>query len=181
MKDKSKTDIITTDVVAFVAQLNDDLRELGYETILIGGMAMISLGSRRVTQDFDFIIEKAARAEKKVFGVFYKHGFELISKTDDQGRVLRTVDNQNIAWAKLNIDYPDSALFYHHKLQLQVDLLFDFPFPAKDIHKRSTQKKIDGHIFHIASKEDLIKMKEIAVKGRDFAGDHQDLEFLKKL
>jgi hypothetical protein len=86
-----------------------------------------------------------------------------------------------VAWARLQIDKPKSALFFNRELGLRVDLLFDFPIPAAEVQARSTSKKIRSYLFHIASKEDLIKMKKIAAKGRTFAGDLQDLEFLKKL
>jgi hypothetical protein len=46
---------------------------------------------------------------------------------------------------------------------------------------RSTRKKIRSHAFHIASREDLIRMKEIAARDRRAPGDEQDLEFLKRL
>ena len=39
-----------------VGELSMALRELGLEPILVGGMALVVLGSRRVTRDFDFVI-----------------------------------------------------------------------------------------------------------------------------
>jgi hypothetical protein len=32
------------------------VRALGLEPVLVGGMALVVLGSRRVTRDFDFVI-----------------------------------------------------------------------------------------------------------------------------
>ena len=62
-----------------------------------------------------------------------------------------------------------------------MDLLFDFPLSAHDIASRAQIKKIRSYVFHIACKEDLLQLKKIAKKERNFAGDAQDLEFLEKM
>jgi hypothetical protein len=63
---------------------------------------------------------------------------------------------------------------------LRIDLLFDFPCPASEIASRSKKKKIRSYTFLVASKADLLRLKEIAYKDRSLAVDAQDLEFLKK-
>ena len=63
---------------------------------------------------------------------------------------------------------------------MRVDLLFDFPIPAREVHRRSTRRKIQSFAFHIASRRDLIRMKEIAAGARGLSSDLQDLAFLKK-
>jgi hypothetical protein len=167
------------DFVRSVGELLDDLTQLGHLPTLVGGMALVTLGSKRVTRDFDFLISKEAREQDEVIQVFYQHGFELVSRIDSEGDVLRTIDTQKVASARLRIDQPRSAYFYNHTLGLRVDLLFDFPLPSKDVHKRSTHKTIQSYSFRIASKADLIKMKEIAADDRKLSSDLQDLEFLK--
>jgi len=134
-----------------------------------------------VTRDFDFLIGEQARNNKELLRTFYEHGFELVTKLDKYGNVLRTLDNQTLAATRLRVDQPQSVYFYNHSLGLRVDLLFDFPLLAKDVRKRSTSKKIRSHAFHIAHKRDLIKMKEIAWKDRQLSTDLQDLDFLRKL
>jgi len=37
-------------------EIVEGLRALGLEPVLVGGMALVVLGSRRVTRDFDFVI-----------------------------------------------------------------------------------------------------------------------------
>ncbi len=39
-----------------VGEVVEELRGLGLEPVLVGGMALVVLGSRRVTRDFDFVI-----------------------------------------------------------------------------------------------------------------------------
>jgi len=168
------------DFVAAVGDLLNDLAPLGFQPTLVGGMALVTLGSPRVTKDFDFLVVEDAREHDGLLQVFYRHGFELVSGTDAHGNVVRTIDNRSVASARLRMDRPQSAYFYNRGLNLRVDLLFDFPMPAREVRRRSTRRKIQSYPFHIASREDLVRMKEIAVKARGTSSDYQDLEFLKK-
>ena len=168
------------DFIRSVGELLTDLIQAGPQPTLVGGMALVTLGSKRVTKDFDFLVGADAREQAAVIEVFYKHGFQLASRLDQHGEVVSTIDNQGIASTRLRIDKPHSAYFYNHTLALRVDLLFDFPIPAQGVYERSTQKKIQSYSFRIASREDLIRMKEIAAEDRKLSSDLQDLEFLKK-
>lgn len=164
-----------------VTKLLHELDRLGYSATLIGGTALIILGSDRVTKDADFLMTKFARDQKELIQAFYKHGFEMISKLNDKKDVVRTIDNANVAFARLQIDVPVSVFFYNHEIKFRIDALFDFPYSAEEVHARATQKKIEGTIIHIASIEDLIRMKEMAYADRKKSTDLQDLEFLKSL
>ncbi|HSK08423.1 MAG TPA: hypothetical protein VK911_02515 [Vicinamibacterales bacterium] len=132
-----------------------------------------------MTKDFDFLVVEEAREQDRLIDVFYRHGFELVSAVDAHGHVIRTIGSSRVAAARLRIDRPKSAYFHNRGLGLRVDLLFDFPIPAREVRRRSTRKKIQSYSFHIASREDLILMKEIAAKDRGASSDRQDLEFLK--
>jgi len=155
--------------------------KLGHLPTLVGGMAMVLLESNRVTKDFDFLIGDDARKKKELMKVVYKHGFKLVSKLDEHGNVVRTVDSSNVAFAKLNMDASKSAYFFNRDLDLRVDLLFDFPIPAVGVAQRARRRTIKSHPFLIADKQDLITMKEIAVRDRKNSADVQDLEFLRSL
>ncbi len=169
------------DFLAEVGDLLNALRPLGCEPTLVGGMALVTLGSPRVTKDFDFLVTEEARDRRRVVQVFYRHGFQLASKTDDRGTITRTIDNPHVAAARLRIDRPKSAYFYNQELGLRVDLLFDFPMDARAVRLRSTRRKIQSYAFHIASTPDLIRMKRIAAGDRHLSTDLQDLEFLERI
>ena len=168
------------DFIRSVGELLKDLARLGHLPTLVGGMALVTLGSKRVTKDFDFLIDEEARGQDDFIQVFYKHGFQLVSKIDRHGDVVRTIDNAKVALVRLRIDKPRSAYFYNPRLALRVDLLFDFPVPARDVYQRSVHKKIQSYSFRIACRDDLIAMKEVAARDRKLSSDLQDLEFLRE-
>jgi hypothetical protein len=179
-KAKARTRTRDADLIGAVGELLDDLTGLGYEPTLVGGMALVVLGSPRVTKDFDFLVIEEAREQGALIQTFYRHGFELASNTDEHGNIVRTIDSAKVASARLRVDRPKSAYFYRQDLELRVDLLFDFPIRAHEVRGRSTRKKIRSFVFHIAGKEDLIRMKEIATRERRVPSDAQDLEFLRR-
>ena len=169
-----------TSQLELATQILEELNQFGIEATMIGGMALVTLGSQRVTQDYDFLVDKKFREQRELVNVFYRHGFEFVSKME-KGNIIRTVDNQNVAFAKIQIDEPTTAFFYKHDIGLRMDVLFDFPYSAAEVRARATKKKVEGTVIHIASIEDLIKMKEIAYADRKKSTDLQDLEFLKSL
>src|SRR6185295_9161523 len=109
------------DVGLIVTQLG----HLGLHPVLVGGMALVILGSRRVTRDFDFVITNPAKHLDAMIGVFYDRGLELASRLTDDGDVTATIDNRKVASARLRIDAPSSAYFVNRETALRIDLLFD--------------------------------------------------------
>lgn len=176
---RRKNGVRQTDFIAAVGELLKDLAPFGYEPTLVGGMALVTLGSTRVTRDFDFLVVEAAREQHALLDVFYRHGFELVSRTDEHGNVVRTIDSREVAAARLRIDRPSTAYFFNRGLGLRVDLLFDFPLQAREVRRRSRRTTIQSYPFHIASRDDLLRMKEIAARDRSNPADLQDLEFLR--
>ncbi len=169
------------DYIEEVGQIVEALEELGLTPVLIGGMALVILGSQRITKDFDFLVSDEKQKQDSLVEIFYRRGFKLASRVDKNGEIVRTIDNKKIAAARLRRDSPSSIYFLNKKTGLRIDLLFDFPLPAGEIASRAEKKKIRSFVFHIASKKDLLRLKEIAYKDRALAADAQDLEFLKKL
>lgn len=162
-----------------VAHLTAGLERLGLQPVLVGGMALVLLGSQRVTQDFDFVIRHPGTVIETVVDLFYSRGLELVSKLNAAGEVIATIDNGRVAAVRLRIDAPPSAFFFNHTRFLRIDLLFDFPIPAAELAANAVETKIRGRVLHVASAADLLRLKEIAASKRSAAGDTQDIEFLK--
>jgi hypothetical protein len=168
------------DYIETAGEIFKELEDLGLSPVLIGGMALIILGSPRVTKDFDVLVSTQNLDQKALLNIFYKKGFELASKLDQHGNITATLDNQKIALVRLQLDSPPSIYLLNHQTGLRIDVLFDFPLPAQELASRAQRKKIRSYNFCIASKKDLLTLKKIALKDRAFATDAQDIEFLKK-
>ena len=69
-----------------VGEVVEELRALGLEPVLVGGMALVVLGSRRVTRDFDFVIAHPGDRLASTIDLFYDRGLELVSRLNDVGR-----------------------------------------------------------------------------------------------
>lgn len=167
------------DYLTAAADVARDLHAIGLDPVLVGGMALVVLGSRRVTRDFDFVVRHPGERLKNVVALLYARGFELVSRLDESDEVVATIGNRTVAAARLKIDGPASAYFFNPDTQLRIDLLFDFPVPAAGLAERATLRKIGGRVFAIASEQDLLALKEIARAARSFPGDAQDIDFLK--
>ncbi len=164
-------------VVALAAELEAG----GFEPVLVGGMALALLGSQRITRDFDLLVVDRERSAGRIADIMYQHGLELVTKFSPEGEVLHTVDSRKVATIKLEQQKPRSIPFYHPTTRLRVDLLMDFPLPAHEITDRATKVRVARGHLRIATRDDLIRLKEIARKDRTSATDAQDLEFLHRL
>jgi hypothetical protein len=61
----------------------------GLEPVPVGGMALVVLGSRRVTRDFDFVIAQPGDRLARTIGLFYNRGLQLVSRLNEMGDVVR--------------------------------------------------------------------------------------------
>lgn len=161
-----------------VARVAEGLRSIGLEPVLVGGMALVLLGSRRITRDYDFVIPHPGNRLNALVDLVYDRGFELASKVNDNGDIVATIDNPRVAGVRLTLDAPASAFFWHPTKRLRIDLLFDFPVAAAELAANAVATKIRGHVLNVASAADLLRLKEIAASKRSAAGDAQDIEFL---
>src|SRR5688572_4845557 len=142
-------------------------------------MALVILGSRRVTRDFDFVIAQPGDRLHEVVAILYDRGLELASRVNDAGDVVATIDNRRVAVSRLRIDAPSSAYFFNPTTRLRIDLLFDFPITAAELMHTATSMKIHSQVLRVASEENLLRLKRLAKAARSFAGDAQDIEFLE--
>ena len=167
------------DHLQMVGEIVQGLRALGLEPVLVGGMALVVLGSRRVTRDFDFVIAHPGDRLVRTIDLFYDRGFELVSRLNEMGEVISTIANRKVAAIRLRLDAPASAYFFNTETGLRVDLLFDFPIPAAKLAERATRTKIRAHVFDVASEQDLLRLKRIAKAARSAPGDTEDIAFLE--
>jgi hypothetical protein len=169
----------TVDHLDEVAGLVDSLTGLGLEPILVGGMALVIIGSRRVTRDFDFVIPQPGDRLQRLVEIFYDRGLELASKVNRTGDITATIDNPRVAVTRLRLDAPASAYFLNPETGLRIDLLFDFPLPAAELAKGARRTKIRSRALRVASEEDLLRLKRIARAERSAPGDAEDVAFLE--
>jgi hypothetical protein len=162
-----------------VASLAESLTGLGLEPILVGGMAMVIIGSRRVTRDFDFVIPQPGERLEQLVTIFYGRGLELAARVSRAGDVTATIDNPRVATTRLRLDAPASAYFLNPETGLRIDLLFDFPVPAAELAKNATRTKIRSRALRVASEDDLLRLKKIAGVQRSAPGDAEDVAFLE--
>lgn len=162
-----------------VGRVVKTLTDAGFEPILVGGMALVILGSQRVTRDFDFVIAHPRERLETVVDVLYEHGLELVSRLNDVGEVTATIANRRVAVSRIRLDRPASVHFCNPKTRLRIDLLFDFPVPAATLAEHATRIKVRSHFVRVASEADLLQLKKIAHAKRAAPGDAQDIAFLE--
>ncbi len=162
-----------------VGSVVEALDDLGLEPVLVGGMALVVLGSRRVTRDFDLVVARSDAALGQLLDALYDRGFELASRVDAAGDVTATIGNRRVAAARLRLDAPSSAYFLNPATGLRIDLLFDFPLPAATLARRATTLEVGSAALRIASEADLLRLKKIARDQRSAPGDAEDIAFLE--
>lgn len=162
-----------------MGEIVQEMRALGLDPVMIGGMALVVLGSRRVTRDFDFVIASPGRRLAAAIALFYDRGLELVSRLDASGDVTSTISARKVAAIRLRLDAPVSAYFYNVRTGLRIDLLFDFPIPASELALNAKRTRIRAHVFDVASEPDLLRLKRIARAERSAPGDAEDIAFLE--
>ena len=169
----------TTDYLKDVGAVFKELSGLGLTPVLVGGMALVILGSQRVTRDFEFVVAAPHPRLDDLIDALYARGLELVSRLNDEGEVVSTIGNRRIAAVRLRLDGPSSAYFFNPTTRLRIDLLFDFPIPAAKLAARATRTKVRSQILRVASEGDLLRLKRIAQAHRSAPGDAQDIAFLE--
>jgi len=162
-----------------VSEIARQLEALGLEPVLVGGMALVLLGSRRVTRDFDFVIAQPGEQLARSLDAFYDRGLELAARLNAAGDVTATIDNRRVAATRLRLDEPQSAFFFDPKTGLRIDVLFDFPIPARELADRSVPARTPAGVLRVASEPDLLRLKQIARSNRSLSADDHDIAFLE--
>jgi hypothetical protein len=141
-------------------------------------MALVVLGSRRVTRDFDFVVTTPGAELPRLLDAFYDQGLALASRVNAVGDVTAVIDNRRVAAARLQIDAPSSAYFHEPRTGLRIDLLFDYPLPAAELAQRATRIRIGATLLRVASEADLLRLKRLARRPH-LPGDAEDIAFLE--
>lgn len=162
-----------------MGEIAGQLAALGLQPVLVGGMALVLLGSRRVTRDFDFMIELPGERLARALDIFYDRELELAAKLNEAGDVTATIGNRRNAATRLRLDRPDSAFFFNPENGLRIDVLFDFPIAARELADRSVPARIPTGVLRVASAADLLRLKQIARASRALSTDEQDIAFLE--
>jgi len=165
--------------LALVSAITAQLAGLGLQPVLVGGMALVLLGSRRITRGFDFVIELPGERLAAALDVFYDRGLELAARLNDAGDVTATIGNRRVAATRLRADRPESAFFFNSETGLRIDVLFDFPIPARELADRAVPARTPAGVLQVASEADLLRLKQIARAGRALSTDEQDIAFLE--
>ncbi|MCP5340553.1 MAG: hypothetical protein R3E75_01785 [Steroidobacteraceae bacterium] len=165
--------------LGLVTEIARVLESLGLHPVLVGGMALVLLGSRRVTRGFDFVIAQPGEQLAEALDAFYDRGLELAAKLNATGEVTATIGNRRVAAARLRLDRPESAFFQDPKSGLRIDVLFDFPILAGELAGRSVSAKTPVGKLRIASEADLLRLKTMARANRSVPTDDQDIAFLE--
>jgi len=162
-----------------VGEIAEQLADIGFEPVLVGGMALVILGSRRITRDFDFVVARPEDRVESLLDVFYGRGLELVSRLSEDGEAVSTIGSRKVAAVRLQLDAPSSVHFCNPSTGLRIDLLFDFPLPAATLARDATRIKVRSHVLLVASEPDLLRLKRIAKAQRTSPGDAQDIAFLE--
>lgn len=169
-----------------VVEIVRRLRDGEFITVLVGGVAMVLLGSPEVTRDFDIVVDAKAGSESKATAarLMYESGFRMATKIDPvTGDILEFVDEAGEATAHVAKSDVNVAFFWHPADRIRLDILFDFPIPAKELIANAERVKLCGGEIEVfrASPRDLKNLKSISYNYRRHPKDLRDIEFLEKI
>jgi len=128
------------------------LEEAGVRSALIGGVAASLLGRPRVTKDVDFLVV----AEESIWS-------ELLARGKPHGIVPRVENALEFARTTRVL------LLVHEASGVELDISFAALQFERELIERSTARSIRGVSFNVASAEDLLIMKALALRPRDIA------------
>lgn len=165
------------DSFAAVGALVSRLRRSGFDPVLIGGHALEYFGSDRVTKDFDLVVSRKTDLIPLI-DALYGEGFRLITNLNPDKTARRFIEEIEIARIRVRDGCPDALFFVEPATRLKVDVLLDFPLPAEELRSRSVSYSEDGVELAIASREDLKRMKALALADRGDPRDVMDYLFL---
>ncbi len=152
-----QNDLLPADFKEFIENLN----QKNVEYLIIGGYALGAYGHIRATKDLDIYINPSLENATKMRDVCIAYRIPAEQVSVQMFQVPQVVDIG---------DEP-----FKIEILKKLDVV-DFNYA----YQRRTIITIDNIKLNIASIEDMILLKQAAVKDRNEARDKEDLEFLKK-
>lgn len=76
----------SSDYIKEVGEIIAALESLGFKPVLVGGMALVILGSRRITRDFDFVVSMPEDQIEELVAVFLSKGLGAGSASRQERR-----------------------------------------------------------------------------------------------
>jgi predicted nucleotidyltransferase len=134
-------------------------RELKAPAALIGGVAASLLGRPRVTKDVDMVVLVDDDAWAAALEVGARHGFApRVADALEFARMSRVL------------------LLVHQPSGIELDLSFAaLPF-ERELIERANERTVRGVVFRVATAEDIVVMKALALRPRDVADIEAILE-----
>ena len=158
-----------------------ELEAAAFQPVLVGGMALVLLGSQRVPKHYEFLVTVAGPPIDTMVNSMYRRDLHLVTRFTPVEEVLRTIDTMRVAVTKIKRERPNNLTFYNSTTRLRIDLFLDYPFPASDLVQRAAKVLVMNLHLRVAAEEDLVRLKKMAKGGRNSASDAQDLEFLARI
>ncbi|MEL7002532.1 MAG: nucleotidyl transferase AbiEii/AbiGii toxin family protein [Bacteroidota bacterium] len=139
-----------------------ELNQFNVEYLLIGGFAMGAYGHMRATNDLDIFINATGENAQRMLKACKSYGIPAESLEEEMFLLPKMVV----------IGQPPIKIEILKKLDI-----IDFTYA----YERAKIVEVDNVLIKVVSLEDLILLKQAAVKGRDKSRDSEDLSFLQKL
>lgn len=146
------------DFYSFITALN----KYDVEYLLIGGFAIGAYGHIRSTGDLDIFINATKSNAIKAIKACVDYGIDINDLNEEMFLVEKMI----------GIGNPPLRIEILKKLDT-----IDFQFA----YQRAETRFLDGLQIKVVSLDDLILLKQAAVKGRDKERDNEDLNFLNRL
>jgi len=147
--------------------------------ILIGGVALVLHGSDRLTKDIDVAFQDAW----EVLTTMYNLNFKAVSalERDKDGRMTKVTLFPDKTDAFEQTFNRKTLTFIHEETKAQFDVWLVAPVPYLQLLDHSVAGDFEGQKVRVASLEDLLELKRIALKANpDRTADLADISFLEK-
>jgi predicted nucleotidyltransferase len=143
------------------------LRELdasGAGFVLVGGVAVVLHGYARLTADIDLVVDLRPGQAVRAIAALGRLGMEPrapVAARDFADPDIRRTWIEEKGMRVFSMHDPRHPL-------VEVDLFVDPPIPYDELRARAVSIRLEGLDIAVASIQDLIAMKELAARPKDF-------------